>query len=142
MSRGWLTEAAPLIYEKCAYVSACTAVAVAQREQLRSAPHTSFVSGLSRLANGAQPPPLKILKTGRAFQGLPGVGSGRIYSVDGEGLRSVGQRGVSETNWGPTEQSGLVVTVSLAQPSMMYRTSNYKCVSKQHKAGLGDIMGH
>lgn len=55
--QGWLTEAAQLIYEKCAYVSVCTVVAVAQREQLRSALHTSFVSGLSWPANGAQPPP-------------------------------------------------------------------------------------
>lgn len=68
--QGWLTEAAPLIYEKCAHVSVCTVVAVAQHEQLRSAPHTSFVSGLSGPANGAQPPPASLnFKTGRGFKG-------------------------------------------------------------------------
>lgn len=67
----------------------------AQREQLHSAPHTSFVSGLSWLANGTprhpSPPPLLLLALVTPRLPLPPHSSGR---------RSV------ETCYGGTEHEG------------------------------------
>lgn len=68
-------------------------VAVAQREQLHSAPHTSFVSGLSWLSNGA-PHLLHEAQTnawdwGRASRVGPGHSLLSLHE-DGEGPGSSG----------------------------------------------------
>lgn len=81
----------------CEYVHVCMVVAVAQQEQLHSAPHTSFVSGLSWLPNGATPPSSStelrpMPGTGVEHLGASGGGQSLLsLHVVGEGLRSVGQ---------------------------------------------------
>lgn len=79
-------------------------VAVAQREQLYSTPHTSFVSELSWLANGAPPPPQAQTRARdhrRASGGFRG-GTWSEFTVpacmEGEGLGSMGQGWLSDTN--------------------------------------------
>lgn len=60
------------VYCVCVYV--CVVAAVAQREQLHSAPHTSFVSGLSCLANRAPPSPKPSPRTGTREEHLETLG--------------------------------------------------------------------
>lgn len=84
------------------------AVAVAQREQLHSAPHTSFVSGLSWLANvlppsskPSKPKPKPETKASGDLKVGPGQSLLPLHG-NGERLRSVGQGWLSDTNYGPT----------------------------------------
>lgn len=131
------TGGAADLWKVCVHVSTCRAAAVAQREQLRSAPHTSFVLGLSRLANGAQhpsapaPPRLSPPKKNnfKNRKGLPGMGFGRIYSVDGEGPRLLGQRGCQRLIGG--QQSSL--DHSLSSLTILDIQNIYQKVWKQQQ---------
>lgn len=80
----------------------CMVVAVAQQEQLHSAPHTSFVSGLSWLPNGATPP-----SSSTELRPMPGTGVEHLGASGGGGAEFA----VPACGWRGTKISGPRMTV-------------------------------